>query len=315
MTLFFYGPNRYALSQQLKQMVEAYIKKAGSDMGLERVDGTAVQVRQLAASLQAVPFLASSRLVIVHGLAANKSASENIEKLVAGIPKTTVAVFVEREVDQRTKAFRVLMQADKVVKFEELSGSRLSVWVRSEAKRLGGDIEAPAARELVALAGEDQWRLAEEINKLVNFQPEVSVEAVRELVSPSAERSIFDLVEAMSAGKTAAALEQYRGLLEQRVSEMYVLTMIQWQVRNLLLAKTAPPEMSPQELAKAAGLSPYVAGKAATAQARLGERILARAYVAAAESEFAIKTGRMKADVAVERLIYQVAVAVSGQPG
>jgi DNA polymerase-3 subunit delta len=314
MTLFFYGPNRYALSQQLKQMVDAYVKKAGSDMGLERIDGATVQLKQLTASLQAVPFLASSRLVIVDGLATNKAISDHIEKLLAGVSKTTVAVFMEREVDQRTKGYRALMQADKVVKFEGLSGPKLTAWVRSEAKRLGGDMDAAAARELVALAGEDQWRLAEEINKLVNFAPEVRVDEVRELVAPSTERSIFDLVEAMSSGKTASALEQYRGLLEQRVSEMYVLTMIQWQLRNLLLAKSAPAEMSPAELARAAGLSPYVAGKAAAAQSRLDERELRHAYAAAADTELAIKTGRFKADVAVERLIYQASSRIRNRP-
>ena len=44
MTLFFYGPNSYALRQQLGQMVEAYRKKVGSDFGLERLDGADVLV-------------------------------------------------------------------------------------------------------------------------------------------------------------------------------------------------------------------------------------------------------------------------------
>jgi DNA polymerase-3 subunit delta len=312
MTLFFYGPNRYALSRQVRQMVDAYLKKAGSDLGLERIEGGAAQIRELTASLQAVPFLATSRLVIVDGLASNKAAADQLEKLLDGVPSTTVAVFIERNVDQRTKAYRALMKADKVVKFEPVTGPKLTAWVRAEAHRLGGEMEPAVARELVGLAGEDQWRLSEEISKLVNYEPNVGVETVRELVSPSTERSIFDLVEAMSNGNAAMALGQYRGLLEQRVNEMYVLTMIQWQLRNLLLAKTAPPAMSPVELAKVAGLSPYVAGKAAAAQSRLSEKVLKHAYAAAADGEFAIKTGRLKADVAVERLIYQVAAAVKG---
>lgn len=309
MTIFFYGPNTYALRQQLAQMVAAYRAKAGSDFGLERVDGAAVKAQELAGALQATPFLATSRLVIVEGVAGNKPVAEKLPKVLERVPATTVAVFVEREVDQRTVAFKTLNKADKVVKFEPLIGPKLLAWVRAEVQRLGGNMEPAVMRELVDLVGEDQWRLAGEIGKLVNYAPEVTSEMVRELVVPSVERSIFDLVEAMTAGRVAAALSYYHALLKQKESEIYVLTMVQWQLRNLLLAKAAPASMSPAELAKAAGMSPYVAGKMMAVQGGLSESGLKEAYKAAADCEYDIKSGRLRAEVAVEQLIYRVATA------
>ncbi|HUD11935.1 MAG TPA: hypothetical protein VMS08_05980, partial [Candidatus Saccharimonadia bacterium] len=145
-------------------MVEAYLSKAKSDFGLERVDGATVREQDLAAVLQATPFLASSRLVIIEGVAGNKTLSEAMASLLKKVPSTTVAVFVEREVDLRTIAFKALNKADKVVKFEQLSGGKLLSWARAEIERLGGQAESGAVRELVELAGEDQWRLSEEIN-------------------------------------------------------------------------------------------------------------------------------------------------------
>src|SRR5690349_6990085 len=106
MTIFFYGPNTYALRQQVAQMTDAYRAKAGSDYGLERIDGTTAKPRELAATLQASPFLASSRLVIVEGLGANKSAGPGLVDMMAAVPSSTVAVFVETEVDQRTAVFK-----------------------------------------------------------------------------------------------------------------------------------------------------------------------------------------------------------------
>jgi DNA polymerase-3 subunit delta len=309
MTLFFYGPNSYALSRQVRQMVAAYVAKSGSDWGVERIEAAGATQQRLAAALQAAPFLASSRLVIVEGLLSNKSVLEQAAKLMAGVPKSTVVVFVEREPDQRSRAYKALLKADKVVKFELLSAPKLMAWVRAEVERQGGEIEPAAARELVAATGEDQWRLAEEITKLVNYEPKVQVAAVKELVEPSLERSIFDLVEAMSSGNLASALAGYRGLLEQRISEMYMLTMIQWQLRNLLLAKTSP-DISPSELAARAGLSPYVAGKVAAAQSKLKEAILEQAFAEAVDCEYDIKTGRVRAEAAVERLVYRVAAVV-----
>jgi DNA polymerase-3 subunit delta len=308
MTLFFYGANMYALREQLAQMVEAYRAKAGSDFGLERVDGAAVKLQDLTATLQASPFLASSRLVIVEGAAANKAVADKLAEIMGKVPASTVAVFVERDVDRRTTAFKSLSRADKVMKFEPLSGPQLTRWIKAEVERLGGNADAAAMRELVDLAGEDQWRLDGEINKLVNYSPNVSVQTVRDLVTPSVERSIFDLVEAMTSGRGGPALSAYHALLEQKESEIYILTMVQWQLRNLLLAKTAPG-LSPDELAKAAGMSPYVAGKMMTAQSGLSEETLKKFYIAAADCEFDIKSGNIKAEAAVEQLIYKVATA------
>jgi DNA polymerase-3 subunit delta len=141
----------------------------------------------------------------------------------------------------------------------------------------------------------------------VNYAPEVTVETVRRLVVPGIDQSIFDLVEAMTAGRADVALSAFHRLLAAKESELYVLTMVQWQLRNLLLAKTAPGGMSPADLAKAAGMSPYVAGKMMAAQSRHSETDLREAYRAAADCELDIKSGRLKPEVAVEQLIYRVA--------
>lgn len=306
MTIFFYGPNTYELRRQLQEMMAAYMKKAGSDFGLERVDGATVKPHELTAALQASPFLANSRLVIVEGLALNKAMGDKVASIMAGVPKTTVAVFVDSQVDQRTGVFKALAKADKAVKFEALSGPRLQNWAKAEIEGLGGTVEPAALRELVEAAGEDQWRLAGEINKLVNFDPKVTAETVRALVTPSVEQSIFDLVEAMTAGRVEVALAGYLRLLERKESEIYILTMVLWQLRNLLLAKSAPGAMSPPELAKAAGMSPYVAGKMIAAQGSMSEEGLKRAYAEAADCEYSIKSGAVKAEVGVEQLIYRV---------
>jgi DNA polymerase-3 subunit delta len=310
MTIFFYGPNIYAIRTQLQHMTVAYLAKAKSDFGLERLDGSSVKWNDLSASLQATPFLASSRLVIVNGLSANKLEGGKLADLMQRVPTTTVAVFVEKEVDLRTSVYKELSKADKVVKFDQLAGSRLQAWIRSEIERLGGNADGAAIRELMELAGDDQWRLSEEINKLVNYDPSLTVETVRMLVTPSVERSIFELVEAVTLGRTSAALNGFHALLRQKESEMYVLTMVQWQLRNLLLAKTAPASMSPSELAKAAGMSPYVAGKMVAAQQRVSESVLSAAYKAAADCEFDIKTGRIRSEAAVEQLLYRISASV-----
>ena len=310
MTFFFYGPNTYALRRQLTQMMEAYKAKTGSDIGLERVNGAKVKPRELVATLQAAPFMATSRLVIVEDLSDNKAISEKLADMLSAVPGSTVAVFVEQGIDPRTALFKALNRADKVVKFDPLPVPQLMAWAKAEVERVGGQVDRRTLQELLDLTGGDQWRLWGEIGKLVNYDLNVTVETVRKLVSPSIDQSVFEMVEAMTAGRIDAALVGYRNLLANRENELYILTMIQWQLRNLLLAKTAPG-LTQTELAKAAGMSPFVAGKMLSSHRRHREATLVNAYRQAAECEFDIKSGRLKPEAAVEQLVYRIATAVT----
>jgi DNA polymerase III delta subunit len=156
------------------------------------------------------------------------------------------------------------------------------------------------------MAGEEQWRLRGEITKLANYNPEITVESIEKMVVPGHNESIFDLVEAMSAGKQKEALSLYHDLLGQQINEIYILSMIIWQLRNLLLAKTAG-DMPSAELAKQAGMSPFVASKMQTKQRHLSEAAIKQAFLEAVETDYQIKTGQGAADVLVERLILRVA--------
>jgi DNA polymerase-3 subunit delta len=305
MTFFFYGSNTFALRQQITKMTREYEKRTGSDFGLERLDGASIKPKELGSALMAAPFLATSRMVIIESIAANKSKMD-LGTLLTSVPASTVAVFVEAHADRRTVAFKSLSKADRVMEFKPLASSQLVSWANSEVARLGAVAEKQALIDLVELIGDDQWRLNEELQKLANFSQEITRASVRELVVAGVEQSIFELVDAITAGRIEEALSSYRGLIARRESEIYILTMIQWQLRNLLWGAAMPDDMTQAELARASGISPYVAGKAMAARKRLDRGKVCAAYMAASETEYEIKTGRIKPEPGVELLIYTI---------
>lgn len=305
MIFFFYGPNLYAAQAELERMTSAYLKKAGSDFGLERLEGNA-SWEQLQGALLATPFLANSRLVIISDFGKAKPDPDRLAKLIEGMPSTTVAVFYDREADRRTGYFKTLCNLARAVEFKLLTTPELVQWIGREVKRQGGSITRSVAQQLLEVAGEDQWRLSGEIAKLVAYQPEVTKETIAELVVPNLNQSVFDLVDAMTAGRGKAALTAYHALLAERTNELYLLTMIIWQLRNLLTAKSAAG-MAAAELASKTGLSPYVANKSIAAAQPYRESTLKKAFLAAVECEYNIKSGRQPAAPAVENLIVAVA--------
>lgn len=310
MILFFHGPNSYASRRKLQEVVAQYQAKTGSDFGLERIDGVATDAKALAAALRAVPFLATSRLVIVEYLSANKAASGQIEAIIQELPTTTVVVFYEKEVDKRTVYFKTLSTKAQTQFFSMLGPTQLAGWVNAQSRALDATIEPGAMAELIDRVGDDQWRLEQELGKLANHDVHITREHVQQLVEPSRDENIFGLVEAIANGRTKQALAQYQLLLDGGTGELYILSMIIWQLRNLLLAKTAGP-MAPGELARAAGLSPFVAGKAAARQADLDLEQLKAAFLAAVDTEYQIKTGTGKPDALVEMLVYNVSKSLT----
>lgn len=305
MIFFFWGPNSFAARQKIREMIEAYVKKAGDDIGLERINGGEVDDQTLRSSLTSAPFLASTRLVIVENLGQNKKAFEEGIKLLDQIPDTTVAVFLEEEADQRTGFFKQLSKKAQTVKFDNLGAPKLESWAKQQFDKLGSIAEPAAVKKLVEITGDDQWRLNNEIQKLANFGEAIGLKEVEELVTESPTQTIFELVDAMSAGKLKEALSMYHGLLEQQINEHYVLTMIIWQLRNLLLAKAAG-SIGSGELAKKAGLSPFVADKAMAKRDKFSEETIKKAFLLALETDYEIKSGVGESEPLVERLIYRV---------
>lgn len=287
-------------------MVDTYQTKTGSRFGLERIDGERTDLKTLSSALLATPFLANSRLVVIEGLSNNKTVSAAANKLLEQVPASTVAVFYEPDIDLRTALYKSLSANAKVVKFDQLGPAQLAAWIKREVVNLDGQIDRPAINRLIELVGDDQWRLEQELIKLVNYQSEVTTQTMEILVESSFNQTIFDLVDAMSAGRTERALKVYRGLVGDQVNVHYILSMVMWQLRNLLLAKTAGA-LTPAELASQAKLSPYVAAKVLTAQRDFSEVVLRQAYLDSVETDFAIKSGEGEADQLVERLILKVA--------
>lgn len=302
MILFFYGHNSFEAREQIAKLVGQFQKKTGSDIGLEKIDGERVTMGELKSAIQAIPFLSSSRLVLIENLSKNKPVAAKIDELIDSVPSSTVAVFYDPEADHRTNYFKSLKSNAKAVEFKSLDQGRLIHWIIARVVGLGGTIDRAAAGRLLELAGEDQWRLSNEIDKLVNYSNEVTVDAIDLLVESSKTESIFNLVDAISAGKGDLAINIYARLRRDGESEMYILSMIIWQLRNQLLAKAAG-RITPPQLAKEAGMSPYVAQKVLATRHLYTEEKIKRLFIKAIDTEVAIKSGEGDSDYLVEQLV------------
>ena len=305
MILFFYGENSFAMRREVERIRTHYVKKSGGDTSLEIFDLSEKSFDDLIRSVAAQPLFATSRLIIVRGLLNNKQTADKSNQLTEAVPESTIMIVEEREVDRRSKAFKSLakLPAKNVKEFKDLSIGQLEKWVTSEVRQQGGRIDSATASLLVERVGHDQWQLAQEINKLVNFAPEIKPKVIEQLVVANTDQTIFMLIDAIAAGELSRAFELYHRLAQDGVADQQIIAMLNWHFRNLALACANPGSMG---WAKDFGISPYAAQKASAQAANFDIEEVRCAYRYLVEADYAIKSGAKISQAAMEDLIYQL---------
>jgi DNA polymerase-3 subunit delta len=308
MILFFYGPNNYAARQKVTELKERYLKKAGSNFGLETIDVEKLgeeAAQLITTAITSVPFLAEHRLVVIQNILSNANVASAALKVLVHVPESTVVIFYQNSVDERTKLFKELVASSQATKFALISPSRLESWVVKAAQDLGAEINRTEAQFLIERVGADQWRLHNELVKLVNFDQKITKQTIEQLVEPGFEQTIFDLVEAISKGDLARSIDLYQGLRVSKAQPLYILSMIAWQLRNLLVVKAAAG--TPQlQIAKEFKTSPFVINKARILAGHMSLSNLSKAYKVLQETDLILKSHNPGEDVVMRQLIFDV---------
>lgn len=306
MVIFFYGPNSFLSRQKLNDLMQTYVTKAGSDLNLIRLDGSSVTYDQLVNEVTSAPFLATTRLVVVDRLSANKTVSQHIPDLIAKVPESTNLVLYETEVDSRTVYFKTLSKLKLAQRFEPLSQGQLKRWVKERIAVYGGEATDEVVELLIGMVGEEMYQLEQEVVKLVTYQSKITAAAIKKLVTANFNQTVFNLVESVAAGKLGPALELYDQLLEGGETEIHILALVIWQWRTLLLAKVTARE-DIYWAAKETGTSPYALQKAAAVAGRHTLEEIKRGFELAVEMDYLVKSGKIEARLGVESLIRRIA--------
>lgn len=261
------GENSFALRRALDKRVADFVAEHG-DIAVERLDGNEADVERVRASLQSAPFLAARKLVVLRGPGVSKQFTEHAEALLGGLADSTDLIIVEPKIDKRSGYYKFLKKETDLQEFPELDEQGLARWLVSAAKEQNGTLSASDARLLVERVGASQQLLANELEKLILYNPKITRENIELLVDATPQSKVFDLLEAAFAGNAAKALALYHDQREQKVDPSQIIAMLAWQLRILALLMTTNGR-SPHEVVHEAKLSPYTVQKSMAIAKRL----------------------------------------------
>jgi len=232
------------------QLVDKLVPVEQRQLGLTTVDGSQVSARQVAGELESSGFRFDDdprRVVLVRRCpyfqAGDGDDHEPLRKrLEAGLLDDTVVIFeVEGKVDKRLALSKTVLSLARAVEFPALAeGFEVEQFIKARLAEADVTMERRAFGELTARCGQDARRLTNELDKLIcaiDGRGEIRVDDVRSMVAPTAELSVFDLVDAVAERKPREAVSQLEALLDQQAQPFMILAMLSRQMRLLIQAR------------------------------------------------------------------------------
>lgn len=298
------GENSFLLQAACKRLIADFVAEHG-DMALERLDGQEAPYDRMREALESLPFLASKKLVVLDSPSANKEFIEKAEGLLSGVPETTDVIIVEPKPDKRTSYFKFLKKSTELKMFDELDEFGLAKWLIDAAKERGGTLGQADAKFLVGRVGANQRLLSNELDKLLNYAPNITHETIELLTNETPQSTIFELLDAALAGNIKKALELYEEQRALRVEPQQIIAMLGWQLHVLAVVKTAG-ERDAATIAKEAKLNPFVVRKSQGLARRMSLSDIKKLVHDTLELDIRLKSEPIDADDALQHLLMSI---------
>lgn len=287
--------------------------------GMEALSETVLQnpaSQEIIEACETLPMMSEKRLVIVRDsalLTAGRSRDEagESERLIGylpGIPETCCLVFfVEGAVDGRKRLSVALKKQAAAVEFAPLGDAELTKWILTRFQKAGKRLTPQLAGQLAFTAGRDLTMLSGEIEKLVatlGEREELTREDIEEVTTRTMECTIFQLVDAIVARREPQAFSLYQYMLERGESRLGILSMLLRQLRQLFYIWRLKGEGVPRDQQmKQLGIPGFVYSRALDQLRGFTGPQLAEGTRLCLETEYAVKSGRLREEIALDRVI------------
>lgn len=311
MIFLLYGSNNYSSREKVREIVEHYKNIHKSGLDFKYLDDKDLDFDDLINEDQQKSIFNEKKLIIINNIISNKYFKEKfIKRYKELISSRNIIVFLEEnKIAINDSLLKILKKHAKCQEFPTLSGEKLKKWVSNEIAKFKTTISPDALDKLLEYCEENLWSLSSEIKKLSAFKYGKIIEAkdVELLVKPKVETDIFKTIDAIASKNKKVALILLHKHLDKGDSPLYLLSMINFQFRNLLLVKDLMEKgKSYYDIPKLTKLHPFVVKKSYQSAEKFTYVELKKIYQKIFQVDLSIKTGKLKAETALDILIAEL---------
>ena len=316
MIFFLYGQDTYRSHQKLNEIIESYRKVHKSGLNLRFIEGENLNFEDMKNETQTISMFDEKKLIIFKNALSVLKDHDNALNFFKKLndSKDIIVVYEEKEADKRLSLVKFLGKEGRVQEFEPLEGQKLRNWAKNQIESCGGNIDSSALETLINYVGSDLWWMKNEIEKLVNYRSGKKIEAadIDLLVKPKIEPEIFKTIDAIAFNKNLwigkkQALKLLHEHLEKGDHPLYLLSMINYQFRNLLIIKDLIEKNLPYySILKTTKMHPFVVRKTYEQANKFTFQELKKIYQKIFQIDLSIKTGKINPTAALDFLIVSI---------
>lgn len=301
-----YGEEAY-LKKQYKERLTKALLPDGSTMNYSHYEGKSVDIKEVIDLAETLPFFAERRLIVLEDTGFFKNTGAELADYIKEMPNTTYFLFVENEVDKRSKLYKAVQSKGRAVELPFQDETTLKRWIEGKARSEKKQMAGQTVEYFLGKVGTDMENITKELEKLFCYAIDRDVitrDDVDAVCVTQITNHIFDMVNAVAEKNQKKALDLYYDLLALKEPPMRILFLMTRQYRMLFQVKQlAEKGYGKKEIAGKTGLHPYAVGKYMQQAKYFTVSELRSIMEFSADAEQRVKTGRLTDSMAVELFI------------
>lgn len=246
-----YGDEKYTMLKSIQKVIHKVNSTGFADFNLHRFDAADTSFDQVAEAVEALPFFAEQKIIILRDFNADSLSADELESyqnMIRDLPESSVLilylptiVFEKKRLSAKWKSFFATdAQKLTVVEFARKTNTDLEKYLVSYAEKRGCVLSRDLAKRIIQLCGTDLQTLSHEIGKVCSYigSGTITREHIHTAVTVNTEAQVFDLSKAIIAGKYERAYEIVHDLLAQNEEPVAIVAMLSSAYLNLYRVKT-----------------------------------------------------------------------------
>ena len=278
--LLFEGDEEY-----MKQSALAALRKKLLPEGLEDLNESLLEAPEtdlLISAAETLPFMADRRLVVVRdhpALIGRAEADERLTSYLASVPPTTVLLFYcTKKPDGRKKLYTAIKKQNGIVTFSPMKDRELTLMTE--------------ITKIASHSGTDS---------------PVHPDEIRALATPSAECTVFQMVDAVVSGQNDRAFRLMRNQLLLGTDRLYMLSMLLRQFRLLQHIRIMQYEKCSRDTIRSTlGVPPFAVDQYMRQASCYTNTQIKKAVSICFDTEYAVKSGRMNQEGSLESVMLKL---------
>ena len=301
-----YGEEAY-LRKQYKERLLKGLNPSAETMNVSYFEGKGIDVKKVIDLAETIPFLAERRIIIIEDSGFFKGQCEDLPEYLTAMPEYLYLLFVEAEVDKRSRMYKAINKSGRVTEFTTQDDRRLSQWILKMLGKENKKITAKDMELLLSKTGNDMGNIEKEVEKLLCYtmdQEVITADDIEAICTTQISNKIFEMIKAMSEKRQRQALELYYDLLALKEPPMRILFLMSRQFNLILQAKELTMnDTSSNEMAKKMGVQSFVVRNYQNFARQYSSKQLKVALEEFVSTEEDVKNGRLNDVISVELLL------------